>query len=150
MATNFEPHKCPIFAQSTKIGTHQNKAIHSICRGQRCSNGQTFYPEKLLHIYAPLWKKEGILRCTCPPVRPSVCLWVGMSVSLNLVQLITQERFAPEASNLVGRLSLMSRDTSQFAPNPICPNFGQFVPILSQFVLLWSICPNLRQFIPKL
>ena len=28
---------------------------------------------------------------------------VGMSVSLNLVQLITQERFAPEASNLVGR-----------------------------------------------
>ena len=26
---------------------------------------------------------------------------VGMSVSLNLVQLITQERFAPEASNLV-------------------------------------------------
>ena len=28
---------------------------------------------------------------------------VGRSVSLNLVQLITQERFAPEASNLVGR-----------------------------------------------
>ena len=28
---------------------------------------------------------------------------VGMSVSLNLVQLITQERLAPEASNLVGR-----------------------------------------------
>ena len=28
---------------------------------------------------------------------------VGMSVSLNLVQMITQERFAPEASNLVGR-----------------------------------------------
>ena len=32
-----------------------------------------------------------------------VGLYVGMSVSLNLVQLITQERFAPEASNLVGR-----------------------------------------------
>ena len=30
-------------------------------------------------------------------------LSVGMSVALNLVQLITQERFAPEASNLVGR-----------------------------------------------
>ena len=30
--------------------------------------------------------------------RDSVC----MSVSLNLVQLITQERFAQEASNLVG------------------------------------------------
>ena len=28
---------------------------------------------------------------------------VGMSVALNFVQLITQERFAPEASNLVGR-----------------------------------------------
>ena len=28
---------------------------------------------------------------------------VGMSVSLNLVQLITQECFAQEASNLVGR-----------------------------------------------
>ena len=32
-------------------------------------------------------------------VRPSV----GMLVSLNLVQMITQEGFAPEASNLVGR-----------------------------------------------
>ena len=29
MATNFEPHECVIFAQSTKIGTHENKAIHS-------------------------------------------------------------------------------------------------------------------------
>ena len=27
---NFEPHKCVIFVQSTKIGTHENKAIHSI------------------------------------------------------------------------------------------------------------------------
>ena len=33
----------------------------------------------------------------------SVCRSVSMSVSLNLVQLITQEGFAPEASNLVGR-----------------------------------------------
>ena len=36
-----------------------------------------------------------------------VGLYVGMSVcmlvSLHLVQLITQERFAPEASKLVGR-----------------------------------------------
>ena len=30
MATNFEPHECVIFVQSTKIGTHENKAIHSI------------------------------------------------------------------------------------------------------------------------
>ena len=29
MATNFEPHDCVIFVQSTKIGTHENKAIHS-------------------------------------------------------------------------------------------------------------------------
>ena len=33
----------------------------------------------------------------------SVGLYVGMSVSLNFVQLITPERFAPKASNLVGR-----------------------------------------------
>ena len=33
----------------------------------------------------------------------SVCQSVGMSVSLNLVQLITQEHFALEASNFVGR-----------------------------------------------
>ena len=30
MSTNFEPHECVIFVQSTKIGTHENKAIHSI------------------------------------------------------------------------------------------------------------------------
>ena len=29
MATNFEPHECANFVQSTKIGTHENKAIHS-------------------------------------------------------------------------------------------------------------------------
>ena len=31
MATNFELNECFIFVQSTKIGTHENKAIHSIC-----------------------------------------------------------------------------------------------------------------------
>ena len=30
MAMNFEPQECVIFVQSTKIGTHDNKAIHSI------------------------------------------------------------------------------------------------------------------------
>ena len=30
MTTNFEPHECVIFVQSTKIGIHENKAIHSI------------------------------------------------------------------------------------------------------------------------
>ena len=29
-ATNLEPHEYVIFVQSTKIGTHENKAIHSI------------------------------------------------------------------------------------------------------------------------
>ena len=32
MAMNFEPRKCVIFAKSTKIGSHENKAIHSTCR----------------------------------------------------------------------------------------------------------------------
>ena len=30
IVTNSEHHECVIFAQSTKIGTHENKAIHSI------------------------------------------------------------------------------------------------------------------------
>ena len=30
LTTKFEPHECVIFAQSTKIGTHENKTIHSI------------------------------------------------------------------------------------------------------------------------
>ena len=29
MTTNFEPNERVIFVQSTKIGTHENKAIHS-------------------------------------------------------------------------------------------------------------------------
>ena len=30
MAMNLEPHQCVILAQSMQIGTHENKAIHSI------------------------------------------------------------------------------------------------------------------------
>ena len=30
IATKFEPYECISFAQSTKIGTHENKAIHSM------------------------------------------------------------------------------------------------------------------------
>ena len=30
MTTNFEPHECLIFLQSTKIITHENKTIHNI------------------------------------------------------------------------------------------------------------------------
>ena len=30
MATNLKPHECVIFLQSTKIGTREYKAIHSI------------------------------------------------------------------------------------------------------------------------
>ena len=48
-------------------------------------------------IYAPFEKGGHIA------LHMSACSSVGMSVSLDLVQLITQEHFAPEASNLVGR-----------------------------------------------
>ena len=50
----------------------------------------------------PHLKKEGhiVLHLS---VGRSVCRYVGMTVALNLVQLITQEGFAPEALNLVGR-----------------------------------------------
>ena len=30
----FEPHECVIFVQSPKIGTHENKTIHTILRKQ--------------------------------------------------------------------------------------------------------------------
>ena len=30
MSTNFKPHKYAIFAQTSKTGTHENKAIHII------------------------------------------------------------------------------------------------------------------------
>ena len=33
MATNFEPHEWVMFVQSTKIGTHENKGIYSMCTG---------------------------------------------------------------------------------------------------------------------
>ena len=52
---------------------------------------------KFIYLCPPL-KKEGHIA-----LHMSVGRSVGMSVSLNLVQMITQERFAPEASNLVGR-----------------------------------------------
>ena len=52
-------------------------------------------------IMPPL-KKEGHIALHMS-VCPSVGRSVGMSVSLNLVQLMTQEGFDPEASNLVGR-----------------------------------------------
>ena len=38
MATDFEPQECVIFVQSTKIGTHENKAIHSIFAISRTLN----------------------------------------------------------------------------------------------------------------
>ena len=33
MAMNFEPHECVMFVQSTKTGTYENKADHSISIG---------------------------------------------------------------------------------------------------------------------
>ena len=52
-------------------------------------------------------KAEYISQYLCPPLKKeghiALHMSFGMSVSFNLVQLITQECFAPEASNLVGR-----------------------------------------------
>ena len=53
-------------------------------------------------FYDPFERRRGILLCTCPSVGRYVGR-VGMSVSLNLAQLITQEGFAPETSKVVGR-----------------------------------------------
>ena len=62
-----------------------------------------YHLELLLSVYlCPPLKKEGYIALHLSVGR-SVCRSVGMSVALNLVQLITQEGFAPEASNLVGR-----------------------------------------------
>ena len=52
----------------------------------------------LNYFVMPPLKKEGHIA-----LHMSVGRSVGMSVSFNLVQLITQERFAPETSNLVCR-----------------------------------------------
>ena len=38
MTTNFEPQECVIFVQSTKIGTNENKAIHSSSVYSKCRN----------------------------------------------------------------------------------------------------------------
>ena len=46
--------------------------------------------------------EKGGAYCVAPVSR-YVGRYVGMSVALNLVQLITQEGFALKASNLVGR-----------------------------------------------
>ena len=56
------------------------------------------------YFYVPFdsSKKEGHIALHLS-VGMSVGPLVGMSVSLNLVQLITQEHFALEASNLVVR-----------------------------------------------
>ena len=44
-ATNFEPHECVILVPSTKIGTNENKAIHSMLAdlsNQGHKNNNTF------------------------------------------------------------------------------------------------------------
>ena len=61
-----------------------------------------------MQYLCPQLKKEGHIALHMS-VRPSVGRGrsvrrsVGMSVSLNFVQLITQEGFVPEALNLVAR-----------------------------------------------
>ena len=43
MATNFKPNECEIFVQSMKIGTQENKAIHSIKRKGIQTDSITLY-----------------------------------------------------------------------------------------------------------
>ena len=126
---------CSLFVSGTELQTDrrtirlQDAPANLSGRGHkkfliRCGTNMTYWSKingSSLNIYyynasddwivMPLWKRRGILLCTCRSVcryvgrsvGRSVCRSVGMSVSLNLVQLITQERFASEASNLVGR-----------------------------------------------
>ena len=58
-----------------------------------------FYYAAILCHPSPFRRRRSILLCTCR----SVCGLIGMSVSRNLMQLITYERFAKQASNSVGR-----------------------------------------------
>ena len=53
MATNAEPHKCIIFVKSTKICTHEIKAIHSNLK--MCSN--TFISCKCIYVRRPQGRK---------------------------------------------------------------------------------------------
>ena len=50
MAMNFETHECVIFVQSTKIGTHEIKAIHSMLSCHKSWNWN-FYLTALLCIF---------------------------------------------------------------------------------------------------
>ena len=43
MTMNFEPHKCVLFAQTTKICTHENKAIHGMLDGSICISTSNMY-----------------------------------------------------------------------------------------------------------
>ena len=65
-------------------------------------DSKSFIPEvnPILLIMPPF--EEGGAYCFAH-VRRSVGRSVGMSVSFNLVKLITQERFATGASDLIGR-----------------------------------------------
>ena len=64
----------------------------------------------MVFYYAPF--AEGGVYCSAHlgrSVGRYVGRSVGISVYINLLQLITQEGYAQEASNLVGRESLISR-----------------------------------------
>ena len=54
----------------------------------------------LFIIPPPLKRRAYCVAHVCLSVGPSVRPSVGMSVALNLVQLITREHIAPETSNL--------------------------------------------------
>ena len=73
MATNFEPHECVIFVQSTKIGTHENKAIHSIHN-----------PRKLIASYS---KQHVVLFIDISQVKLSSSVFLKDYVKRYLIQI---------------------------------------------------------------
>ena len=52
ITTNFDPHECVIFAKSTKIGTHENKVIHSMNNSASTFTVQPGYVNSMLTLYS--------------------------------------------------------------------------------------------------
>ena len=94
--------------KTTKIGSPQKLSHPQLIITIKCDTMSnqlykyTVVYEVTCDLLCPPWKKEGHIALYMS-VSMSVCWSVSMLVSLNLVQLIAEQRFAPEASNLAGR-----------------------------------------------
>ena len=109
----FLPLGCPAAGIHLETGQLAHRYLIEISLNVKLHNSQPYQPilgriPHTIHVHVdlnflcPPSKKEGHIALHISVGR-LVCMMVCMSVSLNLVQLITQERFAQEASNLVGR-----------------------------------------------